>query len=202
MIATTIVSVILVLVTAVLIGIGNLFYKGNSQAITQDTARSITNDISQQLQLNSGPIASSVSTVGGTVYAYCTSTYRYSFIENQEIGTGTGQVQHVLWRDPLPAGGCIAIPYSEMNSPIPASSTTGGTELMPPNTRLTCLDINNSCAAPNGPVGSPFILTVGVAYGDPTLTTGSDVNTTCQGLSGDQFCATANLSTTVLQRLQ
>lgn len=201
MIATTIVSVILILVTVVLISIGNLFYKGNSQATAQDSARSIIDEISQQLELSSGAISSNVSTVGGTVYAYCIGSYRYSFIPNQQIGTNLGQVMHVIWRDAAPSsGGCTALSYGTMNTSTPSS---GGTELMPANTWLTCLDINGSCGSPLGSNGSPYTMTVGIAFGDPNLTNGpgNGTNTTCQGSDGDQFCATANLTTNILQRL-
>ncbi len=49
MIATTVVSVILLMVSIIMINIGGLYYKGFSQARTQDNLRSISDEVARQL---------------------------------------------------------------------------------------------------------------------------------------------------------
>jgi hypothetical protein len=66
--------------------------------------------------------------------------------------------------------------------------------LISPLSRLTEFGI--------GTVGPPYSVDIGVAYGDIDLSsspTGQD--TVCKGDIGDQFCATAFLSTLVDKRL-
>ena len=56
MIATTVLSVILLLASVVIIGIGNLFYKGVAQSQTQGDVRTIIDDVSQHLKLDGGNV--------------------------------------------------------------------------------------------------------------------------------------------------
>lgn len=196
MIATTILSVILVIVTITMISIGNLYYKGINQARVQDSVRNITDEVSQQLQLSVlppetpliNPVTARRGVVSAQVYAYCIGTTRYSFILNQQIGSDTtkSQVPHVLWRDSTPPSGCT------QNVGLLNAALTGGTELIAPNSRLTGLTIS---------LASPYRLSVSEAYGDSDLLNLSGFNTTCKGQTGDQFCSTASLTTTVVQRI-
>src|SRR5665213_2550121 len=52
MIATSVLSIILLLVTTMMISIGNLYYKGINQARVQDDVRTISDDLSSHLQLS------------------------------------------------------------------------------------------------------------------------------------------------------
>jgi len=192
MIATSILSTILVLTTAMMINIGNLYYKGVSQSRIQQNARSITEDISQHLELNGGNVISTGPGSSTAPQAYCIGTVRYNYILGRQIGSDASknQVAHVLWRDNVPSGDCSALTLAQLNSSTP---TDGGTELILSNSRLTAFTIT--------PLTTPYTLSIGVAYGDSDLLTGSGLNTLCQGGIGQQFCATAHLTVTVAQRL-
>lgn len=194
MIATTVLAVILVLVSAMMIGIGNLYYKGVNQARVQDTTRTVVDDLAQHLQLSdSGPRAETTAvTVGGvggyTLKAYCVDNTRYSYVINKQIGTDVskGQIPHVLWRDDVPASGCDP---ADLSQPVPSA---GGTEMIVANSRLTAFSIS---------IASPYTISIGVALGDTDLLNFNGINTTCQGSLGQQYCATANLTTVVVQRI-
>ena len=196
MIATTVLSVILVIVTVTMISIGNLYYKGINTARIQDNVRNTTDEISQQLQLSVlppetplvNPVGVTAGALSANIYAYCIGTTRYSYILNQQIGSDTtkNQVPHVLWRDSTPAGGCTQN-YGLLNAAL-----TGGAELVAPNSRLTNFSVSLS---------SPYSLTISEAYGDSDLLHLAGINTTCNGLTGDQFCSTAFLTTIVVQRI-
>jgi len=186
MIATAVFSTILVMVTIMMISIGNLYYKGVNEARVQDDVRSITDEVAQHLELSdAGPLPPAVSP-NGLNHAYCIGDTRYTFTLNRQIVT---QTPHVLWRDTNPTPDSCSTTNTFLTSPPPA---TNGSELIAPNSRLTFFSISNT---------SPYTISVGIAFGDTTLLNLSGINTTCKGNIGDQFCATATLTTTVTQRV-
>jgi prepilin-type N-terminal cleavage/methylation domain-containing protein len=209
MIATTVLSVILLLVTVMMISIGNLFYKGVNQARVQDDVRNITDEISQHLQLSATTPLPGTDIANPNIGVYCVGDTRYSYAKNVQIGHQLGgsglSYSHVLWRD-LPSGGCVATQGANLQNP----NLRGGAELIAPNSRLTDFSIS---------IASPYTISVSVAYGDDDLLcdtgTPGDCSSTvqsthllspvgqinCKSTSGDQFCATASLTTTVSNRL-
>ena len=200
MLATAILSVILLVVSVMMIKISNLYYKGINQTNVQDDVRSIADDVSQHLQLND---RSPTTSTGPNVNAVCINTTRYSYILNTQINTGG--YQHVLWRDTVKSGSCSK---ADLTASDPGAATGGsnGTELIAPNSRLTYFCITGVDGAGNPqpacvPGNSPFNIAVGVAYGGSDLLSGSGLNESCMGNIGDQFCATSKLITTVVQRI-
>lgn len=200
MVATSVLSVLLLLVTIIMLGIGNLYQKGINQARVQSATRSITDEIGQKLQLKSGnvPLLSSpssnihvvIGSFNGDIQAYCFGNTRYSFIKGIQIGspaTGNPRIAHVLWRDTISGSTCAPV---DLRS-IPASAS--GQELVPPNSRLSNLRITGS---------SPYTLDVGIAFGDDDLLISpTSPSAQCRGGKSDRFCATSTLNTVVAQRL-
>lgn len=182
LIATAVLSTILLLVTTLMINIGKLYYKGISQARVQDNVRSITDEVAQHLQLGD----SFIPVTSGPERAYCIGTTRYTFIIGVQIDHPN---KHVLWRDKNPTPGNCPSVLPNLTATTPS---IGGSELIAPNSRLTDLTITGS---------SPYSVSVGVAYGDDDLLNLSGINTKCKGNIGDQFCATAKLQTIVVRRL-
>jgi prepilin-type N-terminal cleavage/methylation domain-containing protein len=204
MIATTILSTILVLVTGVMISIGRLYYKGINQARVQDAVRTIVDDVSQHLQLNDkDPTNGGTQLLGGeTVQTYCIGTARYTYVTGVKIGdvprqadntAKSGQIfRHILWRDTV-KGGCSGPADLAVDNPSSATGGSDGTELIPGNSQLTSFSIDLS--------GSPYAASISIAFGDNDLLNLNGADTTCRGASGDQFCSTASLSTTAVKRL-
>jgi prepilin-type N-terminal cleavage/methylation domain-containing protein len=177
MIATTVLSVLLLLATAIMTSIGGLYTKGIHQSDVQDAARTIVDDVTQNAQLSNG-VPSVVGPTAG-VSAYCIGSTRYSFVIGQQVTDAT----HGLWRDTV-SGGCTPADFANLGS---------GVEMVPAHSRLTSFSISST---------SPYAITVGVAYGDDDLFTDpSHGNYTCKGSAGDQFCATSALTTTVVPRI-
>lgn len=212
MIATSILSIILVMVTAMMIGIGNLFYKGVNQARVQDSARSITEDVSHNLQLtNQTPLSSVATTIGGVqIQTWCLGSTGYSYVIGRKINSSS-QPKHVLWRNTQAIVGTCRPADLSSASPDHINGGTNGTELIPPNSRLRNFTIGTV---------SPYAITVGIVYGDDDLicsplAAGSCTATTamspaskyrngdlrCKGKTGDQFCSVSVLTTTVVQRI-
>lgn len=207
MIATAVLSTILLLATVIMISIGNLYYKGVNQARVQDDVHGIVDEIAQRLQLSgtSAPILVQ-STPSGKISAYCIGDTRYVFVTGQKIGSGldrdgtTPLSPHVLWRDQAPAG--CAAPSDNFLSTVTVASDPSGTELIAPNSRLTRFCITGAGSPTCTPSPSPYSISVGVAYGDiDLLNNPASINATCKGNIGDQFCATSSLTTAVAQRL-
>lgn len=162
MIATAVLSTILVLVTAMMIKVGNLYYKGISQARTQDNARAITDELAQHLRLSNG----STSAGGPNYGAFCIGDTRYTYVLYRKVSASL-PTQHVLWRDTNPTPNLCSAPLPNMNNSTPSP---GGTELIAPNSRLTAFNISGS---------SPYNISVGVAYGDDDLLCDSAIAGDC-----------------------
>jgi len=207
MIATAILSIILTLVTVMMIRIGDLYYKGISQTIVQDNVRTITDDVSQHLQLND---QSPTTATSGSTQAYCINTTRYTYVLNNQIGTN-GYI-HILWRDTIPNNQSCTTANLAASNPSKRTHGTNGTELLANESMLTyfCIDGEDSSGNPESgctPGNSPFNVSVAIAYGNalltssPPLLSGSGLSAACNGQTGDQYCATAHLTTTVAQRI-
>lgn len=203
MIATTVLSVLLLMATVMISSIGNLYYKGVNQSRLQDTARTVANDVSQRLELQAGsstpPTTTKVYTFGSgnvTVNSICIGTTRYSYVIGKQIGSNgpTGnpvQIPHVLWRDTISGASCTPLNLTQAS---PAGSGADGTELMMPGGSINVFTVNTASA--------PYDITLSVAFGDRSLLTGSGVNTFCISAKGDQFCSTALVNTTATPRTQ
>jgi type II secretory pathway pseudopilin PulG len=209
MIATSVLSMMLLIVTLIITSIGNLYYKGVNLSRIQDDTRNITSQVSQDLELNNSfGTFNTTNPNPGSTEAYCIGNVRYTFVVGKELGNNANESHHVLWRDtnPTPGGACGPVG----TFPNPASN---GSELVAPSSRLTQFSIAGI---------SPYHVAVNVAYGDDDLLCSPSVSGSCQtpnamptvadftkgdllckGLSstGSSFCATASLNTTVVQRL-
>lgn len=204
MIATTVLSVILILSTVMITSIGNLYYKGVNQSRIQDDVRLITDDVTQHLQLSDQTVMIGIAPYPGDasskLQSVCAGGARYTYVIGKKLGTSS---KHVLWRD-----------NSTDCTPVNLTLTTpsvGGSELMSPNSRLMDFTISPT---------SPYSVSVAAAFGDddllcspsvsgscsgsPILSASDYVNhkdIICRGGAGGQFCSTANLVTTASRRL-
>jgi prepilin-type N-terminal cleavage/methylation domain-containing protein len=211
LIATAILSTMLVVVTILMLSIGSLYQKGINQAKIQNTTRQVTDDISQRLKESPGSpyYHGDGKTSTGVL---CLGNTRYSY----QIGQRRDATHHVLWRDTIDlsadSSSCIA---ANLSLAVPNSSQVGrrGVELAPGNSRLFLFKVSG--------VGV-YKIQLGLAHGEDDLlcapinrpgscdvstamsTFPSDYQTDellCKSKQGDQFCATARSDTTVVQRL-
>lgn len=206
LIATAIFSILLLVLSSALLQIGRIYYKGFTSSLTQETTRSILEDVSQTIQFAPGNITFAPPS-GATPGYICIDTRRYTFVLGQQR-PGT---QHVLVADEV-SGSCTG-PQS-FAGPLTASSR----ELLGDKMRLAKFDI-----APADISNKTYRITIRVAYGDDDLLcsptaptphcsdnvtmTSSDFNTQrdleCKDIrSGTQFCAISELSTIVERRLE
>ena len=187
LIATTVFSVILLLITVGLINIGKSYYKGSNQARTQAVARNVIDEISRGIQFSGSDITTTTGIGGGKFY-FCLNGATYAYIINSQLNA-TGKV-------------LIAQDNATCASPITDVATANGRELLTQGMRL--LELNVSESAP-----SVYTVTVSVGIGgnageffDPANYPAHLDKTTCKTGSDGQFCTVSKLSTTVVQRIR
>jgi prepilin-type N-terminal cleavage/methylation domain-containing protein len=207
LIATSVLSVLLLVSALVIQNIGNTFYKVNTQSRVQDNVLSITNEISQELIHSTNVNNINVLPTAGTPGYFCVDNYRYTYVIGKQMSypsnPKSNQTFHVLWRDSPTLPCATALP--NLNNSVPSP---GGTELIGSNSRLTafCVGIYNSSSpspCTKQPINSSaFNITIGAAYGDDDLLTQpTSTNAACKGSISDQFCATSFLTTIANNRM-
>jgi len=202
LVATLVFSLVLLLITAGVLQIARLYYKGITEANTQNTARSIMDTISQSIQFGGGAVtetpASSGDNSAGTDYAFCVGNVQYSYRPGWQVEDGTTSPLHQSWHGLVQAtvSGC-----SSATSPQTLSNQAiTGRELINPHMRLADLSVTN--------IGTNlYKIQIRVAYGDDDLLASTNGPTAtdviCQNtLAGTQFCAVSELSTIVVKRVE
>ncbi len=215
LIATTVVSVILLLVSIMSISIGNLFHKGIYQSRVQENVRKLTDEIAVEIKNTSvTPVNTLPSASGGLIHRLCIGDTQYTYIIGYQLGDNASQSKHVLWKDKL-SGSCNQPGASDLSIDPPSTGGTDGVELLSAGMRLTSFTVG-SASTP-----SAYSISIGVAFGDDDLlcspssasTTCALPNTsismpersnddlTCKESSGSSFCSRASLRTLVVQRV-
>ena len=198
MIATLVFSVILLILTAGLLRIGYMYYKGLSSTKVQEVARSVMEDVSQSIQFAGGDVFA--TSANGSTQGYCVGSRRYSFVPYQAYST---QSDHKLVSDTVPQG-CVR--GSTTARTMSGALNTDAEELMGTDMRVVKLSIEDA------PDPGLYKVTVKIAYGkdevlcSPTATgCAADLNhdnLVCRsGGQGSQFCAISEMTAMVQRRV-
>ena len=220
MIATLIFSLVLIAAMAALVQIGRLYYRGVTQARTQEVARSITEEITQAIQFSSANIDPGTKitaykidpTAPESAYIshFCIGEKRYTYaIDRQVAGVevlADKKIPHGLWVD-IPGEGCAqildetgSIAAADLRNPNLAS-VSDGREILDRNMRLSRVHIEKIDETENGEI---WQVSVSVVYGDTDLLRDniSGDNYECEtAAAGVEFCAISTISTTVTRRV-
>jgi hypothetical protein len=195
LIATVVFSVVLLLVTAGILQITRVYYKGVTESNTQNTARAIIDSISQSIQFSGQLVTETPATAppAGANRHICVGGRQFSYqlgsqVENSP--TGANQVYHALTVRPL--SGCSTSSTADTID----NQTAAGRDLIGRHMRLSNLSIRV--------VGTnQYRVTVRVVYGDNDLLNNpTATNATCRTQAGSQFCAVSELSTIVVKRVE
>lgn len=193
MIATAVFSTILLLATIGVLNIGRLYYKGITTSRTQETARSVADEVARSIQLTKKKIKTKVA---GQYTAKCIGTDRYTYSVDRKVEDGI----RGLWLDEITEG-----------DPCEVSDFSSGRELLYSNMRLLSFDLDEEAAD-----RTKVSVRVGVAYGDSDLLThcaiddsdnpgpcseGDPATAQCRPTNtGGSFCAVSTLETFVKRR--
>lgn len=200
MIATLVFSLVLLVCAMAIVHVGRMYYKGTVTNRTQDTARRAMDDIARNIQFGASSNTSAFLRRGsdiigevGQVNSICLGNIRYTYSTEKSLGedTDNNQIPHVLWRDRVQTG--VECGVADISQDDPPGE--GGVELLGANMRIPHFDVQVDNGA--------WSIEISISYGDDPLLfeDGSNFGI-CKGTNaGGQFCATAQLSTTVLQRL-
>lgn len=192
MIASTVFSVILIVVTVGLIQIGRIYNRGITNSRTQEVARGLMDEITQSIQFNGGNVQDVEHEPSGTS-GYCIGTRRFSFRQGRMFTENAGD--HGLMADSLPwnCGPTTAAVDLSLSNPWMAWYPQ---ELLLPNMRVSNLVIT--------PIGNNlYSISLTVAYGfDDLLNNPTSANPTCNDGLGRQFCTVLSLNTVVQKRVE
>ena len=194
LVATIVFSVVLLLVTAGIMQIARVYYKGVTETNTQNAARNIIETISQAIQFSGGPVTNTdTPPVPGAERFFCIGSQHYSYklgwqVENNPVA-GQNQSWHALVQQPL-TGSCAGVQTLTNQAIV-------GRDLLGRHMRLSKLVVL-------GLGNNQYRVEVRVVFGDNDLLSNpTDPNTVCRGESaGTQFCSISELSTTVVKRVK
>src|SRR6266545_6126580 len=101
LIATVVFSVVLLVVTAGILQIARVYYKGVTEANTQNTVRTIIDTISQAIQFSGGDVTSTPAiTTPGSSYAFCVGNQQFSYTSGWQVedspNVSLNQTNHAL----------------------------------------------------------------------------------------------------------
>jgi prepilin-type N-terminal cleavage/methylation domain-containing protein len=193
MIATAVFGTVLLIVTIAILQFTRVYYKGATQANTQDTARAVMDRISQAIQFNGGTVTQTpASPSPGSSYAFCIGNQQYSFTTGTQLvdSPTSSQTYHALVVND--AAGCT----SSTPAQNVRGATVSGRELLAPKMRLSKIEVTN--------VGTNlYKVSVRVVFGDDDLLSNpTGANAACKGTQGTQFCAVSDITTVVTKRVE
>jgi prepilin-type N-terminal cleavage/methylation domain-containing protein len=206
LIATSVFTLVLILLTTGTLAVTRLYYKGLISAQTQTATRNVLNTVTQALQFSGASYAQSTSGGGS---GFCIGSSQFSYALNQTVNDtlppNAGNA--LLERNVGNATSCAQYPLDSMSDP--ASTSPTGTELLSDNMSLNNFDVKSEG-------NNLFCVSIRVIYGDSSLLTPATANpipdscgTTyqpleCSGTYSDylsgQFCAVSGLDTYVQER--
>lgn len=214
MIAISVLATILLLVSVGIIQISKTYYKGITQANTQQKAREIMDTVTQSIQFGNFTTVSSASASlsGFSTQAYCIDQERFTFVSGVQKreslpsdATATpAHIRHALWQDDAPVGTCTAVNLS----PITPVSVKGH-ELIGDKMRVTKFEIVHKKTVSLDCTLDLYCVSITLMYGDDDLidekTNPDSSNWQCKpsaGIFSGAFCAKAQLTAVVGKRLR
>jgi prepilin-type N-terminal cleavage/methylation domain-containing protein len=208
MIATVVFSVILLLTLGGFMQIGRTFYKGVTISRTENTIRTITDNLSSDIRVSPVEAATATRVSSTGVSYFCIRKHIYYFRAGVIYDRDSGSINrpnvnssYGLKRDNIDTVCNDTALAALINSP-----TSNAQELLGEKMRVSKLQVSCSAITSN----RLCELTIRIAYGDNDLlyspsgllpsTPYQATDAVCKGAtSGTQFCATADINTSVLR---
>lgn len=198
LIATSIFSVILLVVTYGILNIGKTYYKGVNSSNTQSVARAISDEIGQSIQFSGADVKESV---GGSPGFFCIGDKKYSFVLNKQVGTDADHAL-IVHNDPLCNDASL-----DSNGSLVDASLTGYKDLVTKPMRLADISV-----LPTAYAAANYEVHVLIVSGDSDLIEDAEgdlsnsvdfdpTKSRCRAGVGNQYCAVSDLYTVVNKRL-
>jgi prepilin-type N-terminal cleavage/methylation domain-containing protein len=207
MIATGVFSVVLLLCATAVIQVGRIFYKGTIVNKTQNTSRSIIDDVTQAIQFG-GSTAGSFYQTGAVTYTFgtqnipvssvCLGDIRYSYVLRTDptLTTVDFQLPHVFWKDRRSGAACTPrnITSADFGG---AGGGTSGQELLDKSMNVSKFVVTQPTTG-----ATLWKIELTATYGATyDLFTDSNFDVCKPNRSGGQFCAVSTITTYATRRL-
>lgn len=209
MVATTIFSIVLLVITVGVMHFSHDYYKGITSNSTQAVARAVINDVAQNIQFGRTVTTGLGDDSGPT--GFCIDNTLYSYTIGDEVAPTDNPAQHQARFGLIKSvGGSSCAGSTPLNVADPSTTlTSSDSDLLGDNMRLAALDVTSGD-------NNTYVVHVRVLYGDDDLLLDTDSGkllseesydwsnpsaVTCASTAGSQFCAVSDLTTTVQQRL-
>lgn len=218
MIATVIFSMIMLICLTAMVQVSRAYYKGITHSKTQEAARLLMDEISQNIQLSGSAISSlepdpafvgpeiNVNDVDEATGVFCAGNKRYTYTIDRKVSSATNEnekeiknaiiSEDVKCSDTLVAG--------DLNAQV--SGTTKS--LIGDNMRLTRFSVSRVVPDPAVDIKSGnqlWRIDIAIAYGDQDLIDYTDDSgadrVTCKPGTGNEFCSIVELSKIVSRRI-
>ncbi|MEO6513193.1 MAG: prepilin-type N-terminal cleavage/methylation domain-containing protein [Candidatus Saccharimonadales bacterium] len=203
LIATTVFSVIMLVITAGILGFTRQYYKGVVTSNTQTTARQVMSELTQAIQFGKSITLDLQDPATGTS-GFCVDDKLYSYQIGQQVtDKSPDNTQHQAYHG-LVVDNSVTSCSSTTPSLSPlAQLPAGQREMLGDKMRLSALDITDNS-------DSSFTIHLRIIYGDddvlnPDPSSGTpawDTENCEPERTSNQYCAITDLTTKVQTRLQ
>lgn len=195
LIATLVFTFVLLICLQGVTLIGKVYYKGVSQSRAQEFARTMSDEIIQQIQFGSTiPTLTTIppsGVLGGQQSVFCIGDNRYQLTLNRQVD-GTNSA---LLREPKTTAVCdTAAPFNNAQ------------EVVPRGMRLTKFNVRQDAVNP-----AIWSMEIKVIFGDEDLLdfpVGNrdepsvfEIANCTTGISGSQYCAVSEVQTSIMRRV-
>lgn len=199
LIATSVFSVVLLLIMSALLQISRTYYKGIITTRTQEVARGVMTDISERIQFSGGEVTPEIGPTGNST-GFCVGNFRYSTLPLVQYRAG----RHGLMVDNNGNSPCADVDAQNLETLDPTTLDPSSREFLQPGMRVLDLTVVDA-------LNNLYRISFTIAYGDDDLFVDRDNNGVfnnldapyaCASAQGSQFCAITSLTTTVQKRVQ
>lgn len=178
MIAVTIFSITITLISAAIIQIGKYYQQGNTKTRLNSLAREIQTNISQDYQFSGmDPLTATVNISGQPHQALCIGTTRYLYSINND---------QALYIDKIssPTDCSTGVNVSTARKPLPK------------NAKVNALSFNSAS------ITGVRVLEIRFVVGDQDLFIDNNYNNNCKVEAGREFCAVISLSSSFARKVE
>jgi prepilin-type N-terminal cleavage/methylation domain-containing protein len=199
LVATTIFSIVLVIIVASFLQVGRMFYKGVSINNTNEATRTLTDDIVNDIRFAKSssyndPKNDTSAVPGVTKKFFCVGQHRYTYILGVKVKdtdvSGASATAHNMNAGVIQdftGGKCV-----DANS----EPGTNPNQVLGPDMRLNALDVVKNASGNSVRVHAHVLF-----YGVDDRVFNPDVNSASASCSGEllstQFCATSDIDTNI-----
>jgi prepilin-type N-terminal cleavage/methylation domain-containing protein len=190
MIAITVFSAVITLVSAAVIQVGRMYQQGVTKTKILDASRELHQDFAQNVQYGAD-ISSGVSDLDlgvdpfGDTKVWCAGITRYSWIPAKADSSNLAVAQDSFKVDTVAA-------FSDCTS---TAIDAGAKKPLPKDTFVSVFTVTEASGA--------YTLNTRFAYGDADMFQGNDITKSCRtSVAGGEYCAAVDFSSTVIQKVK